>query len=149
MEPAGLPCAVPVWNKQVSDRTQTRYYDHDNLNYFRKFRSRDVDYLSTSTTGEHAGSVSTPGRFFETFGVRGDDKTITVTTEGVLWDVRMPHGRSLLHAVGTLVEPYNAPETFSGVVTLDGVSTLYQNVPLSTFITDDMFFALLCRSAIG
>lgn len=149
-EPAGLPCAVPVWNKQVSDRTQTRYYDHDNLNYFRRFRTRDVDYFSTSPTGEHAGSVSTRVRFFETFGVRGDDKTITVTTKGILWDVRTPEGgRPLFRVVGTLVEPYNAPATFSGVVMLDGVTTHYRNVPLSTFLNDDMFLALLCRSAIG
>jgi hypothetical protein len=133
----------------VSDRTQTRYYDHDNLNYFRKFRSNDVDYFSTSPTGENAGSVTTRGHFFETFGVRGDDKTITVTTKGVIWDVRMPQGRSLFRVVGTLVEPYNAPETFTGVVTLDGITTHYRNVPLSTFTTEDVFFALLCRSAIG
>lgn len=44
--PMDLPCDVPLWAAYSEDRHQTRYYDEDNLNYFRTFRTRHVDSLT-------------------------------------------------------------------------------------------------------
>ncbi len=147
--PADLPCDVPVWNRQLVDRTQTRYHDDEGLNWFRTFRTTNRDEFSTSPVGPATGSVVTRSRFVETFDVPGDDRTITVTSEGVLWDVRPATGRSLFRVVGTLIEPYDAPPTFSGRVMLHGVTSRHHDVPLSTVLDDERFGALLCEAATG
>ena len=47
----------------------------------------------------------------------GDDRTRTIITQGVLWDIRSAQGAAVWRAVGTLVEPPDAVGTFSGHVT--------------------------------
>jgi hypothetical protein len=145
--PADLPCNVPLWGSRSEDRYQTRYYDHDYLNYYRDFRTNDADYFSTSPTGPATATISSTVRFFETFDVPGDDQTLTITTEGVLWDLRSSHGSALFRVVGTLVEPYNATPTFSGQVTVNGESTRYNNAPLEEFLTEEFFVAAVCQAA--
>jgi hypothetical protein len=140
-------CDVPIWGSRVEHRYQIRYYDHDNLNYYREFRTNDIDYLSTSPTGEAAASISTNVRFFETFDVRGDDQTLTITTNGVIWDLRPAQGPAIFRAVGTLVEPYNAAPTFSGHATINGDTTRYDDAPLESVITEEIFFAAACQAA--
>jgi hypothetical protein len=140
-------CDVPIWGSRVEHRYQTRYYDHDYLNYYREFRTNDVDYLSTSPAGPASASISTNVRFFETFDVLGDDQTLTITTNGVLWDLRSSQGSAIFRAVGTLVEPYDATPTFSGQVTIEGESTRYDDEPLETFLTDEFFVEALCQAA--
>lgn len=145
--PTDLPCAVPIWGARTEDRYQTRYYNHDYLNYYREFRTNDTDSLSTSPTGPATATISTNVRFFETFDIPGDDQTMTVTTVGVIWDLRPAQGPTLFRAVGELVEPYNAPATFSGQVTTGGVSTRYHNAPLDEFFSDDAFVEAMCQAA--
>jgi hypothetical protein len=145
--PADIPCDVPLWNKRVEDRYQTRYYDHDYLNYNRKFRTNDVDYFSTTPSGPATATIKTNGRWVEPFAVRGNDQTITVISKGTLWDIRSAHGPAVFRAVGTLVEPYDAPPTFSGHVTVEGVTTTYLNAPLDAFLDDDRFLSWVCEAA--
>jgi hypothetical protein len=142
-------CDVPIWGSRVEHRYQTRYYDHDYLNYYREFRTNDVDYLSTSPTGPATASITTNVRIFETFDVLGEDQTLTITTKGVLWDLRSSQGSAVLRAVGTLVEPYDATPTFSGQVTIEGESTRYDDEPLETFLTDEFFVEAFVRSSNG
>ena len=106
-----------------------------------------MDYLSTSPTGPASASISTNVRFFETFDVLGDDQTLTITSNGVLWDLRSSQGSAIFRAVGTLVEPYDATPTFSGQVTIEGESTRYDDEPLETFLTDEIFVEALCQAA--
>lgn len=58
-----------------------------------------------------------------------------------------PGGGPLFRAVGTLVEPYDAPATFTGVVTVDGATSRYENSPLDAFFTEEAFFGAVCRGA--
>jgi hypothetical protein len=92
-------------------------------------------------------SISTNVRFYETFDIRGDDQTLTITTKGILWDLRPAQGPAIFRAVGTLVEPYDAAPTFSGQVTIPGESTRYDDAPLEAFLTDEFFVAALCEAA--
>lgn len=140
-------CDVPIWGSRVEDRYQTRYYDHDYLNYYREFRTNDVDYFSTSPTGPATAQISSTVRFFETFDVRGDDQIMTIITKGATWDLRPAQGPALFRVVGTLVEPYNAAATFSGQVTINGKSTRYDDAPLEEFFSEEFFLATLCQAA--
>jgi hypothetical protein len=45
------------------------------------------------------------------------------------------------------MEPYDGEPTFSGQVTVDGVPTRYQDVPLDDILDEDEFLANLCRAA--
>ena len=54
---ADLPCDVPLYSRYTSDRYQTRYYDHDYRNYFRKFRTTDLDEMSTSPEGPVTATI--------------------------------------------------------------------------------------------
>jgi hypothetical protein len=142
-----IPCEAPLWIRTVQDRHQTRYYDHDGLNYFREARTNDIEYLSTSPTGWPTATLRTNARWTQTFGVRGDDRTMHQTTHGVLWDLRPAQGPALFRVVGTLVEPYDGDATFSGQVTVEGVPTRYHDVPLDDILDEDEFVANLCRAA--
>ncbi len=144
-----FPCDVPVYVRTVSDRYSTRYYDHDYLNYDRHFRLDDTDYLSTSPTGPATAAISASVRFDEPFAVRGDVSTITIITRGVLWDIRSSTGRAIFRAVGTLVEPPDAEGTFTGHATADGVTTTYDEAPLSEVLPDDAFVDYVCRAVMG
>jgi len=145
--PADIPCDVPLWNSRVEHRYQTRYYDHDYLNFFRTFRTNDVDYFSTSPTGPADATIKANIRFVERFAVPGDDQTLTVISHGTLWDIRSAQGPAVFRAVGKLVEPYAAPPTFSGHVTVDGVTTTYLDAPLDAFFDDAHFFSWVCEAA--
>jgi len=145
-EAADLPCDVPVYGRHVSYRHQIRYYDLDYLNYDRRFRTNDVDYVSTSPDGSAAATITTRARFTEPFAVAGDDSTITVITTGTIFDIKPTHGRSLFRVVGTLVEPPDAEPTFTGRVTADGVTTRYDDAPLSSFFSEEMFVETVCQA---
>jgi hypothetical protein len=147
--PTDFPCPVPIYGSYVEDRYQTRYYNHDYLNYDRHFRTNNVDYLSTSPDGPATGTISTNVRFDEPFAVPGDDSTLTVISHGVNWDVRPVNGPAIFRAVGTLIEPPGELGTFTGHVTVDGDTTRYTDTPLDTFITDDKFAEWVCRAATG
>ena len=47
------------------------------------FRTKDIDYLSTSPSGPATATISANTRFDEPFAVPGDDSTYTVITQGV------------------------------------------------------------------
>ncbi len=147
--PFDFSCGVPVYVRTVSDRYSTRYYDHDYLNYDRHFRLNDVDYLSTSPNGPATAAISATAQFDEPFAVRGDDSTRTIITNGVLWDIRSSTGRAVFRAVGTLVEPPDAEGTFTGHATADGVTTVYDDAPLSEVLPDDAFVDYVCRAVTG
>lgn len=144
--PADWPCGVPVYGARTEDRWTIRSYNADYLNYDRWFRSHDIDYLSTSTTGPATATIKAHTLFREPFAVPGDDTTITVITSGTLWDVRSVGRAPIFRVVGTLVEPPDAGPTFTGHVTVDGVTTSYDNAPLNAFLTDDAFVGWVCRA---
>jgi hypothetical protein len=144
-----FPCAVPVYNARDERRRQTRFYDWNYLNYDRSFQSNDVDWFSTSPQGPATGSISTTIRFQELYGVPGDDATRTITTDGVLYDIRSAHGASLWRAVGNLVEPPGEVGTFTGHVTDHGVSMRFVDAPFSEVLPDDTFVSVVCEAATG
>jgi hypothetical protein len=144
-----FPCDVALHNRFVSHRYQTRYYDHDYLNYDRDFRSRDTDHFSTTPGGPATATITTRVRFFEPFAVPGDDSTRTIVTSGTIWDVRGAGGASLLRTVGTLVEPPGEVGTFTGHVTRDGVTTRYEDAPLDEASPEGELFEAVCRAATG
>lgn len=147
--PTDWPCGVPVFGARTEDRWTTRYYDTDYLNYDRWFRSHDIDYLSTAPDGPATATISANVRFREPFAVPGDDSTMTVITSGTIWDIRSVRGAPIFRAVGTLVEPPDAGATFTGHVTVDGVTTRYDDAPLESFFTDEAFVDWVCRAVLG
>jgi hypothetical protein len=147
--PSDLPCDVPVHGRLESDRVSTRYYGHDYLNYDRRVRIDDTDYLSTSPAGPAMGTISTHGSFREPFAVPGDESTRTIVTHGTIWDIRPVGGPAIFRAVGTLVEPPDGTSSFTGHVTVDGVTTTYDGVPYKSFLSDDQFVSYVCRAATG
>jgi len=138
-----------LWVRGTSDRYQTRFYNKDYLDFYRKFRTDDVDYLGTSPIGPAKATISTKVRFWETFAVPGDDRTRTVTTQGLLWYIRSTHAGAVWRAVGTLVEPPDAVGTFSGYVTTAGRTTRFVNTPLPEVLSDDTFVAEVCAAMSG
>ena len=52
-------------------------------------------------------------------------------------------------AVGTLVEPPGEVGTFSGHTTVDGVTTAYDDAPLTQVLPDDAFADYVCRAVTG
>jgi hypothetical protein len=143
---ADWPCDVPVYGARTEDRWTTRYYNQDYLNYDRSFRSHDVDYLSTAPDGPATATISANTRFREPFAIPGDDATFTVITSGTLWDIRSVGNEPTFRAVGTLVEPPDQGPTFTGHVTVDGVTTSYDDAPLEAFFTDEAFVGWTCRA---
>ena len=137
-----LPCDVPLYSRYTSDRYQTRYYGHDYRQYFRKFRTNDLDEMSTSPEGLVTATIGSRSRFFQTFDVPGDDATRTTTTIGTLWEVRRVHGAPLLRVIGTAVEPYNAPATFSGLIITGSGTEHYVNISLN--VPEEQFFVAAC-----
>jgi hypothetical protein len=146
---ADFPCDAQLHNRYVSHRHQTRYYDHDYLNYDRVFRSRDVDYFSTTPGGPTTATVTTHVRFTEPFAVPGDDSTLTIITTGTIWDIRPVDGPALVRVVGTVVEPPGEVGTFSGQVTREGVTTRHEDEPLDQIMPEEYFFDAVCRAAKG
>ena len=138
-----------LWARGESDRYQTRYYNQDYLDSYREFRTNDIDYLATSPTGPPTATISTNVRFNESFAVPGDDRTRTINSQGILWDIRSAQGSAVWRAVGTLVEPPDAVGTFSGHVTAGTRTTHYENVPLPDVLSDDTFVGAICAAALG
>jgi hypothetical protein len=138
-------CSVLLWGSRSEDRYQVRYYNQDYLNFYRRFRTNDTDFLSTSPTGSATATIDTHARFTEPFAVPGDAASITVITTGTLWDVRPATGPTLLRVVGTLVKPPDAPATFTGHATIDGVTSRYVDAPLDSFFHFEVFNDAVCR----
>ena len=147
--PTDFSCEVPLSGRYESDRYTTRYYDHDYLNYDRRFRSKDIDYLSAAPTGPATATISTNVRFREPFAVPGDDSTFTVITQGVILDVKPVNGRPVLRVVGTLIEPPSGPATFTGHVTEDGRTTTYRDALFDDVFTFETFEQRVCQATIG
>ena len=148
-QPVDFPCHTQLHNRFVSYRHQTRYYDHDYLNYDRHFRSRDVDYFGTTVGGPTTATITTNVRFDEPFGVRGDDSTVTIITTGTIWDIRPVEGPALVRVVGTVVEPPGEVGTFSGHVTREGVTIHHEDTPLDEVMPEEYFLETVCRAATG
>lgn len=144
-----FPCATPVWGARTEDRTQTRVYDHDYLNYDRMFRTKDTDFLATSPTGPATATIRTNTRFTEPFDDPGDDSTLTIITTGTVWNVKPVRGPSIFRAIGTLVEPYDAPATFTGYFMIHGVITSYDGALLDDIFSFENFVAWVCEAATG
>jgi hypothetical protein len=140
---------TPLWSRGESDRYQTRHYNADYLDSHREFRTNDVDYLATSPKGPATATISTTLRFSELFAVPGDDRTRTIISDGILWDIRPSRGAATWRAVGTLVEPPGEVGTFSGHVTAGGVTTRFDDAPLSDVLSDDGFVAAVCAATTG
>ena len=98
-----------------------------------------------------AGAVSTNVRYSYEYGIPGDLSTVTLTTTGVIWDLGPEQGPATFRAVGTLVESFgfDEPGTFTGHVTLHGMTTRYDNEPVDTFLDDEAFVKLGCEAATG
>jgi len=142
-------CSVPLRNTATFDRHQTRYYDQDYRNVDRSFRTKDTDFLRLSPTGQGAATIDTHVRFREPFAVPGDDTTRTIISSGTVLEVRPVTGPALLRVVGTLVEPPDAPATFSGNITVDSVHTRYADVRYDSVFTFELFADAVCRAAAG
>ena len=138
-----------LWANTRSDRYQTRYYNEDYRIAYSEFRSNDIDYLSTSSTGPAMATISTNVRFSETFAVPGDDRTRTIITDGALWDIRSSQGAAAWRAVGTLVEPPDAVGTFTGHVTAAGKTTRFVDTPLPEVLSDETFVSAVCEAVTG
>lgn len=147
--PSDLPCQVPLHGRFVSYRHSTRYYDTDYLNYARRFRSNDVDYLSASPGGPATATINVHVRFFEPFAVPGDASTFTVISSGTIFDVRPVGGPPIFRVVGTLVEPPEGDVTFTGQVRLDGTVTSYDGEVVDIAVLEDQLFEAACRAATG
>ena len=74
---------------------------------------------------------------------------MTITTSGVLWDVRPTNGGPVLRITGTLVEPSDGPATLTGHRVLNGVSTHYEDAPLDDVLPWETFAAAVCQAAVG
>lgn len=148
-QPVDFPCDAQLHNRYVSHRHQTRYYDHELLNYDRDFRSRDVDYFSTEPGGPATATVTSLVRFAEPFAVPGDDSTVTIITTGTIWDIRPVDGPAIVRVVGTVVEPPGVVGTFSGQVTREGVTTHHEDEPLDEIMPEEYFLETVCRAAAG
>lgn len=138
-----------LWVSGRSDRYQTRYYNEDYLDSYREFRTNDIDYLSTSPTGPVMATISANVRFEEPFAVPGDDRTRTIITHGVPWDIRPVNGPAVWRAVGTLVEPPEGVGTFTGHVTDGSTTTRLVDAPLPEVLNDDDFVEMVCTAVLG
>ena len=139
-----LDCGVPLFNNRTEHRYGTRFYDHNYLNYDRKVRTNDADEFSSSPNGPAAVTIRTNVRFTEPFDVPGDAATRDIITDGVIWDVQGANGRPVFLVVGTLVEPYDGPATFSGHATKEGVTTRYEEAPLEDVLDEEWFWSQIC-----
>lgn len=149
-EPFDISCGdVELWTRREEDRYQTRFYNEDYLDFHREFRTNDIDYLSTSPTGPATGSISTNVRFEEPFAVPGDDRTRTIISDGLLWDIRSAQGSAVWRAVGTLVEAPDAVGLFSGQVTSGSQTQRFHDAPLPDVLSDDTFVGAVCAAATG
>lgn len=142
-------CATPVWGARVENRYTTRFYDEDYLNYDRQVRTNDTDFISTSPTGPATATIEANNRFTEPFDVPGDDSTRTIITTGTIWDVKPANGPSVFRAVGTLVEPYDGPATFTGYFSVHGETTNYDDALLDDIFIFDDFVGWVCEAATG
>lgn len=79
---------MPLDDRRTENRCSTRFYDHEYLNDDRKVRTDDVDEYSSSPSGPAALTIRTNARFAEPFDVPGDDSTVDVVTDGVIWDIQ-------------------------------------------------------------
>ena len=139
---ADLPCDVPLYSRYTSDRYQTRYYDHDYRNYFRRFRTTDLDEVSTSPEGPVTATIRGRVRFVETFDVPGDDTTRTITSIGTLWEVRRVDGAPLLRVVGTLGRAVQRSGDVQRPDHHGSGTEHYQDVSLDVPI--ELFFVAVC-----
>lgn len=104
-EPTDLPCSQVVYSRLRQYRTQTRYYDQNNLNYSRRFHQDAPEYFSLSPTGEGAVVVvDAHSNWTETFGIRGDGSTITIDGFGMLFKLKDTRGGVLRQWAGHTLE---------------------------------------------
>jgi hypothetical protein len=100
-----IPCVRPVYHQLTDLRRQTRYYDENYLNFFRRFHLVQTEYWSLSPTGEDAVVISSNVTFTETYVVAGDDATRTIKSNGVLFQLKDTRGGVILQWSGAILEP--------------------------------------------
>ncbi|WP_156163592.1 hypothetical protein [Demequina subtropica] len=142
-------CDVPVYNRRTEHRHQIRYYDQDNLNDFRRFRTHDIDEYALTDDGPATVSIRTDVRWTEEFAVPGDDATLSYVADGVHWKIQGANGAIVYMVVGRMVTPYGGDTTFTGHVTQDGVTTRYVDASFDDFFDEDWFFSTICEVATG
>ena len=104
--PSDFPCSLPVYTRFRQYRTQTRYYDEDYLNFFRRFHQDAPEYFSLSPTGNgQVVVIDTHSNWTETYVVPGDDQTRTIETFGLLFKLKDIHGGVLRQWSGQITEP--------------------------------------------
>lgn len=79
----------------------------------------------------------------------GDDTTFAVISSGTVLEVRPVTGPALLRIVGTLVEPPDAPATFSGNITIDGATTRHADVLYDSVFTFELSADGVCARPPG
>ena len=109
-----IPCARPVYHQLTDFRRQTRYYDENYLNFFRRFHLVQTEYWSLSPTGENAVVISSNVTFTETYVVAGDDATRTIKSNGVLFQLKDTRGGVILQWSGATLEPPGDLEVIGG-----------------------------------
>jgi hypothetical protein len=94
-----------VYSRLREYRTQTRYYDEENLNFFRRFHQDQAEYFSLSPTGDGpVVLVDAHNNWTETYIVPGDDQTRTIETSGLLFKLKDVHGGVLRQWAGQIIE---------------------------------------------
>ena len=103
--PSDFPCALPVYTRFRQYRTQTRYYDEDYLNFFRRFHQDAPEYFSLSPTGEGpVVVVEAHSNWTEKYVVPGDDQTRTIEGVGMFFKLKDTNGGVLRQWSGHTLE---------------------------------------------
>jgi hypothetical protein len=104
-EATDLPCSQTVYSRFRQYRTQTRYYDEDNLNFFRRFHQDAPEYFSLSSTGDGpVVVVDAHSNWTETYVVAGDDQTRTIEGVGMFFKLKDTHGGVIRQWSGHILE---------------------------------------------
>lgn len=138
-------CAVPIYTTIDGVRHSTRYYGED-MRLDRKVgRVNETEHFSASDGGPSGLTIRVIARYVTEYDVPGDENTGTQVTKGTQWDMRDSDGRILLRTVGTLVEPYDGPATFTGTVNHAGTVERVVDEPLEEVFFEEWFFAQMCE----
>lgn len=104
-EPTDLPCSQAVYTRFSQYRTQTRYYDLDNLLYFSRFHTDAPEYFTLSPTGDGpVVVVDAHSNWTETFAIPGNNQTFTVESVGMLFKLKGTHGGVIRQWSGHILE---------------------------------------------
>lgn len=100
-----FPCSKTVYSRFRQYRTQTRYYDQDNLLYFSRFHQDAPEYFSLSPTGDGpVVVVDAHSNWTETFDSPGDNRTFTIDGVGMFFKLKDTRGGVLRQWAGHTLE---------------------------------------------